>query len=141
MLDRFGARFAELDAEEDDDSADDLPQVPANVYEDVEGVTFELELPGVSPSGLEVRVQGDSLVVEAERPFHRTRNKTVRRLEGRFGRMRRQLPLPWKGEVERAQAELRHGILRIFVPRPLLAESTTPLKFDASDEGRPVELN
>lgn len=112
-----------------------------DVFEDGEGTTIQVELPGVRPADLVVSLEGDVLVVEAERAPSRPHAGGVVRLEGRYGRMRREFPLHGRAHLDRILAELRHGVLRIFVPR-MGSTSTVNrrLEIDGEDAGDPVEI-
>lgn len=119
LLERFGGRFREGWPFDDDGIDDDgALEAPADVFEDREGLHFEVELPGVLPQDVVVTRTADAIVVEAERRPSRAGGREVRALEGRYGRVQRTFVLPVRARPEHAIAELVHGVLRVFVPRP-----------------------
>lgn len=122
LVERFGGRFRDdgWDLGLDDGGEDDAANTPpTDVFEDREGWTYEVELPGVPTSEVSVRLAGDTVIIEAERGFRHAGERQVHALEGRYGRMRRTFALPFDAEPDKALAELRSGVLRIFVPRRL----------------------
>ena len=134
ITERFGGRFKggwpdDVLVEGDDGAATPC----ADLFDDREGVTIEVELPGVAARDLTVRVSGGTLIVEAERTFSHANGRQVRSLEGRYGRMRREFALPVRADAGQALAELHRGVLRIFVPRAE-AGSTTTVTLPVTDE-------
>ncbi len=139
ITERFGGRFKDGWPAEALLAGDGGAATPcADVFDDREGVTVEVELPGVAAQDLAVTVAGDTVVVEAERRLSNANGRRVRSLEGRYGRMRREFVLPVRTETEHALAELCRGVLRIFVPRAQ-ARSTATFTLPVRDE-EPVEV-
>lgn len=142
IVERLGGRFREGwpdDLAGDDDSA----ATPASdVFQDREGWTVEVELPGVSHGDLSVRLSGGTLVVEADRGFSHAGERQVVTLEGRYGHVRRVFTLPVDALPERAHAELRHGVLRVFVPRRIgTATIDRLLEVRDVDRGGAIEID
>ena len=125
IVERFGGRFREGWLPEKEDAEDPAALVPhADIFEDAQGLIIEVELSGIAPEDVVVRVSDDTIIVEAERKF--TRNgREVRQLESRYGRLRRQFLLPLRSLPAQAVAECRHGLLRIMVPRSRPTSSET----------------
>lgn len=78
----------------------------------------ELEAAGFDPEEFDVSFSNNTLTIhgkkadqreEEERDWHRT--------ERRFGSFTRQVTLPRNVEAEEIDAEYKHGILRIWVPK------------------------
>ena len=139
MIERFGSRFpVESPGAGDDESGALVPA--ADQFEDNEGITIEVEMPGVGPQDVAVTVSSDSIVVEAERAF--TRNgRHVSRLEGRYGRLRRTFELPVRAVPRKANAELRRGVLRVFVPRTAAtSKESLQLALSGDDPGRSIPV-
>ena len=138
-VERLGGRFRNWALEESGDPAAGAHQPKADLYEDEDHLTIEVELPGVSPIDVSVQISGDFVIVEAERRFVRN-GRQVRQLESNYGRMRREFPLPVRARPEGVLAELHQGFLRITVPRlpatifhektivPQDAENTQPIE-------------
>jgi HSP20 family protein len=94
-----------------------LPFTPrADAWEDEDGVTIELALPGVDPTHVDVTFEKDSVVVSGELP---ARDDThgwviVERARGAFER-RFHLNVPVK--ADEATAEFHNGILTLRLPK------------------------
>lgn len=141
IVERLGGRFR--DGWPDESSGDDdcASTPPSDVFQDREGWSVEVELPGVSHADVAVRLSGGSLVVEADRGFSHAGERQVHTLEGRYGRVRRTFLLPLDAQPERALAELRNGVLRVFVPRRLgTATIERALEVRDAERGGPVEI-
>jgi len=139
ILDRFGGRFRGLMDEGDDDESAKVPA--ADVFEDREGTTYSVELPGVAQEALALTLGAGTLVVEAERAFGHLQQRRVERLECRWGRLRRTFVLRPDAQPENAVAELNRGVLRVFVPtRPPAATTVRRVVPAAGDEPAAVPL-
>lgn len=117
ITERFGGRFQggwpfDNVLEGDDDTAF---TPPADVFETREGLWFEVELPGVTIRDVTVTLNAGVILVEAERSL--SQGREVRRLEGRWGRMKREFELPQGAIAGEAMAEMQAGVLRLFVPK------------------------
>jgi HSP20 family molecular chaperone IbpA len=107
---------------------DGIPEVPgdsyghgaggakADVYEDEEQVVVVADLPGYASDEVDVRVSGNSLVIEA--------TKDVTPPDGfrfvgrrRRSRVREVVDLPVAVDSESATAKQENGILRVFLPK------------------------
>jgi HSP20 family protein len=86
-----------------------------DVYEDDGELVVEVEAPGVPAEKLALSVGEGVLCVEAARP---PAWRTVRwhRRERAEGASRREIPLPEPVLFQRAEAELRDGLLRVRLP-------------------------
>jgi HSP20 family protein len=142
MVERFGGRFLNDWSGAADALAGDSSLEPkADLYDEAEGLTIEVELPGVGPREVNVLISGDAVVVEAERNF--TRNgRAVRQLETSYGRMRREFQLPMRAIPSKALAELRLGMLRIFIPRRAeTATETLQIETTGDDSARSINID
>jgi HSP20 family molecular chaperone IbpA len=78
---------------------------------------IEMALPGVSPERLQVELDGEQLLVQAERRLpHRRHGATIRRLEIPYGLFERRLALP-PGSWAMTVQDLAHGCLRLLLTR------------------------
>jgi HSP20 family protein len=97
-----------------------------NVSQDGENFYVCSEIPGVNMKDLDVSVTGRSLTVSGERqPEVEDPKVRYHRKERQSGKFRRQFNLPTDLEVEKVQAQYRHGILMLVLPK---AESAKPKK-------------
>lgn len=103
---------------------DDRPTANAlalDVHEDDKAYTITTELPGVKVDDINVRQEGDYLVIEGEtRDESETESGNGRRAlikERRFGRYSRRLRLPQDVEFEKAEATYQDGVLKLTLPK------------------------
>ena len=93
--------------------------VPMNVAERSDAFVLSFELPGVRPEDANVQVDGDQLVVTAERKFDRekTGGLEFRRVEHRYGSFARTVVLPKDVRFDAIDAQFRDGVLTVTVPK------------------------
>ena len=98
-----------------DDHRDLRNFVPAvDVYEDAQKLVLKLEVPGILPEDLDVRVEGRTLTVKGERKFEtEEKEENFRRIERRFGSFVRSFTLPGTVDVENVDATSVDGVLSI----------------------------
>lgn len=87
---------------------------PIDVYETEDAVWIQVALPGVTPDDVEVRIEGEALVVAGDRPLPLPRGSagTIHRLETPHGCFRRRIGLP-PGRYELGRRDLTHGCLTL----------------------------
>lgn len=84
----------------------------ADLYETAEEVVAHVELPGIAPADVSLRLDGDALVVEGERRMERaTPGEQYHRVERSYGRFQRRLALPTGVDRDSAEARFRDGVL------------------------------
>ena len=89
-----------------------------DIYEDEESVTLRFELAGVEPKDVDVRFENGVLTVRGERKLERAEKREgYHRIERAFGTFARSFSLPATFDSEKANAEYKNGVLRIFVPK------------------------
>ncbi|MEN4042908.1 MAG: Hsp20/alpha crystallin family protein [Anaerolineaceae bacterium] len=95
-----------------------------NIWTGESGAVLTAEVPGVALEDLDISVVGDTLTLQGERKrpeigdyvkFHRQ--------ERGYGRFSRTVQLPFPIEVEKAEAHLQSGVLKMSLPR---AEADRP---------------
>jgi HSP20 family protein len=105
--------MADFDAPEDPDSWTPL----CDVYETDNALVVSLELPGLEQNAIDVRVDGDDLVVSGEREIEREeRGERFHRVERPYGKFVRRFHLPSTVNREAIEASFRDGVLRIRLP-------------------------
>lgn len=92
-------------------------QPQADLWEDEESLVIEIELPGVDQQGIDVQIEGQTLVVQGERSLPTVEGRNYRRVERSYGRFSRQFNLPEGIERGRIRAQWDHGLLRIELPK------------------------
>jgi HSP20 family protein len=83
------------------------------------------DLPGVKREDVEVRVEGETLVIHGHRHEETEINeKDYHHSERRTGTFTRTLALPEASSPEAIEATYKDGVLEITVPKPTAAEAT-----------------
>lgn len=96
---------------------------PVDVYEDEAGITLLADLPGVSRDGLNVRVDGDSLWLEATAAVSGPDKMELVYGEAQIPSYRRRFTLSRELDTARIEAQLKDGVLRLTIPK---AEEAKP---------------
>lgn len=91
---------------------------PADVVETANDFTVSLDLPGHDPTSLDVKLEGDTLTIQAERRQARENEgfSYVRNERG-FGRFARSFVLPTPVDGNKCQASYRNGVLTVTIPK------------------------
>jgi HSP20 family molecular chaperone IbpA len=97
-----------------------LPAV--DVFEDGSGITLLADMPGVPKDQLELKVEGDSLLIEGC-----VQSRAPDRLEAiyaevRVPRYRRSFALSRELDTTRIEANLKDGVLRLRIPKQAHAQ-------------------
>jgi len=97
-----------------------LPAV--DVFEDAGGITLLADLPGVQKDQLELKVEGDALLIEgAVRPLTPEGLEAVY-AEVRVPRYRRSFTLSRELDTARIEANLKDGVLTLRIPKQAHAQ-------------------
>ena len=100
---------------------------PVDVFESEAAITLLADLPGVTRDQLHVRVDGDSLVVEATASTAGPENMELVYGEAQVPAYRRQFTLSRELDTSRIEAQLRDGVLRLTLPK---AEEARPRRIE-----------
>lgn len=107
---------------------------PMNVREDAESVVIEVELPGVKPDDVDIRVENGLLTISGEkRTDSESRDQNWHVVERRHGRFERGLTLSHAVDVDSIRADFADGVLRITLPKP---EEAKPRRIQVNAGGR-----
>ena len=91
-----------------------------------EAIVVRADVPGIKKEDLEITISGDRLVIEAKREYEEEETKEdFVRHEMAYGRLYRSVLLPVEVLGDKVTAELKDGVLEIFLPK---VEATTPFK-------------
>ncbi len=85
----------------------------SDVYETPDHLVFCLELAGLDQSDIDVRVDGDELVVQGERRMDREQSGEFHRVERSYGKFCRRFPIPSTADRQTVEAVYRHGVLHV----------------------------
>ncbi len=92
-----------------------LPRV--DVLEDTAGITLLADLPGVSNERLELKVEGDTLLIEGEVGTPMPAQMQSVYAEIRVPRYRRAFTLSRELDSARIEANMKDGVLRLRIPK------------------------
>jgi HSP20 family protein len=98
---------------------------PADVIVHDDGVTVYMDVPGLNPESLEIEIENDVLTVRGERrPPAEVEDgeRTVRRIERRFGKFERSLRVPGGLNADAIEASMADGVLTLHIPKPETAK-------------------
>lgn len=95
-----------------------------DIFETPDDIVLLADLPGLAPNSLDVRVEGNSLILAGERRLDEEINQeSFHRMERGYGFFRRSFTLPATIRQEGIRAEHNNGVLRVTLPK---AESIRP---------------
>lgn len=102
-----------------DEQARNQPFVvpPVDVYEDESGITLLADIPGVSRERLGVRVDGESLTLEATASTAQPEGMELVYGEAEHPSYRRQFTLSRELDTARIEATLKDGVLKLAIPK------------------------
>jgi HSP20 family protein len=90
----------------------------AEMHETADEVKLRMEIPGIDPNDLDVRVTAEAVAVSGERKAEtKTEEQGMRRSEFRYGRFQRIIPLPARIQNNNVQAEFKNGVLCLTMPK------------------------
>lgn len=90
---------------------------PVDVVEDATGITLYADLPGVPKDKLNLRVEGDTLSIDAELVLPLPQGMEPSHAEVQLARYRRAFTLSKELDPAKVSAELNHGVLRVRIPK------------------------
>ena len=93
-----------------------------DVIEDATGITLYADLPGVPKDRLNLRVDGETLLIDAEIVLAVPQGMQASHAEVQRTRYRRAFTLSRELDPEKVAAELNHGVLRLRIPKAAHAQ-------------------
>lgn len=114
--------------------------VPAvDIYEDAGKLALTVEVPGIKPENVDVRVENYTLTVRGERTFaNDQKDENFRRIERRFGAFVRSFALPQTVDTEQVSAHSENGVLVIELPKKAAAQPKQ-IKVNVASNAKQVE--
>ncbi len=91
-----------------------------NVYETAKMFEVTVELPGMDKKDFDISLNDNVLTISGERRSYRNGEEDGRRyhrIESRFGRFSRSLPLPNVVDTDKIKATYENGVLVISLPK------------------------
>ncbi|RYF38507.1 MAG: Hsp20/alpha crystallin family protein [Comamonadaceae bacterium] len=98
-----------------------------DIFEDDAGITLLADLPGVARENLGVRVDGDTLMIEAQASITGPQEMELVYGEAQLPGYRRQFTLSRELDAARIDAQLKDGVLRLTIPK---AEAARPRRIE-----------
>jgi len=92
-----------------------LPAV--DVFEDAGGITLLADMPGVKRDGLELKLEGDALLIEGDVQPSTPEGLEAVYAEVRVPRYRRSFTLSRELDTARIEANLKDGVLTLRIPK------------------------
>ncbi|MFO1316969.1 MAG: Hsp20/alpha crystallin family protein [Burkholderiales bacterium] len=100
---------------------------PVDVIEDASGITLHADLPGVPRDKLALHVEADTLTIEGEVVIPMPEGIEPTYAEVSLPRFRRVFTLSKELDTGKVNAELKHGVLTLRIPK---AEHAQPRRID-----------
>lgn len=90
---------------------------PADIFEDAEGITLQLDLPGVAKDRLNVHADRSTLVIEGEVKIDLPQDMEALHAEVQSTHYYRSFALSGELDTEKTQANLKDGVLTVTIPK------------------------
>ena len=103
---------------------------PVDIYDSSEGLVLLADLPGVAPEDLKVRLEENTLTIQAS-PKHLVDGEATYK-EFELVNFFRQFELSEEVDQEKISASLSHGVLKLQLPR---AEKAKPREIPVQVQG------
>jgi HSP20 family protein len=114
--------MADFDAQDGPDTWSPV----ADVYETPQALVICVELPGLEQDMIDVRVDGDELVVSGQRETEREpAGERFHRVERPYGKFLRRFHLPSTVDRQNVEAAFRDGVLRVSLPNRAQQQAPT----------------
>ncbi len=91
-----------------------------NVYETAKTFEVSVELPGINKKDFDISLNDNILTISGERRAAHVGEENGRRyhrVESRFGRFSRSLPLPKSADLDKIEAHYENGVLAITIQK------------------------
>jgi HSP20 family protein len=96
----------------------------ADIYESDNELTVNLDLPGVDPKLVDIRVENNVLTIRGERHFEQKQDReNYHRVERSYGTFVRSFTLSTSVDADKIRAQYKAGVLSIALPK---AEAAKP---------------
>lgn len=88
-----------------------------DIYEDMEGIYVQADMPGVSRDRLDIQVNKDALTIEGEAKIDMPENMEAMYADVRSTRYHRSFVLSAELDTDKIDAKLKDGVLAIYIPK------------------------
>jgi len=110
---------------------------PIDIHEGPDGLTLEADLPGATDQNLQIQVEDNVLHLYARIDSPAPEGARLLHEEYRLGDYHRSFILSDEVDRERITAELKNGVLRLFLPKGERAR-TRKIEIKSPDDGSPA---
>src|SRR6476660_1498240 len=121
LRDRVGLLYAALQeaTEAENPLASGAWAPPVDLSETLEAINIRVELPGVTADQIKIGLTNTKLRIWGEKKRRPSRRRIISYLcsERSFGKFGRIVPLRWTVCIRNATAELKSGVLHIYLPK------------------------
>lgn len=101
-----------------EDMAQGVWSPPVDILERGDEVVVKVDLPGVTQSEIDIRVEEGTLTIQGERKFVKeSSEENYVQIERPYGTFRRTFSIPRTIDQESIKASYKDGVLRIILPR------------------------
>lgn len=98
-------------------SAEALIRPPVDIWEDKDGIILCADMPGVSKDHLNLRIDGNNLIVEGQVQLALPENAEALYADVRSSLYRRSFSLSGELETGKIEASLKDGVLTVRIPK------------------------
>lgn len=93
--------------------------LPLDLHESDDAYTIVTEIPGVSVENINIRLDDNTLLIDAEIPEQTIEKEGTRTLvkERRYGKFSRQIRLPYEVNADAVEASFENGVLHLHLPK------------------------
>ena len=134
-LNTFPTLFRDFDdffRDHTSDKAERALTPPVDIIEHDKAVELRLDLPGITPENIDVKVDGEVLTITAERKNEaKAEEKGWVRQERTWGKYVRTFTLPPTVDGSKPEASYKHGVLLVTLPK---REEAQPRSFKVKVE-------
>ena len=90
---------------------------PADVFEDAQGITLQLDMPGVARDRLNLQANQNALIIEGNALIDMPQGMTALHADVRSTTYRRSFVLSDELETDKTEASLKDGVLTVRIPK------------------------
>jgi len=100
-----------------------------NITENDKEIQIKAELPGMDPKDVEVKHQGNKLIIEGEKKTESQSQKDeVHLWESAYGHFRRVIALPDEVDLSKIEASFKNGVLSVNLPKKADSAQSTKVE-------------
>jgi HSP20 family protein len=89
-----------------------------SIRETSKNLIIEADIPGVKEDDLDIEIENDKVIIKGERKHEQeVKREDYYHMESSFGSFSRMISLPSNVNAEKADAEIKEGVLRISIPK------------------------